>query len=163
MSRFSLHSIVVVQHLPPLHISAGQRENKKKAGVECNSPSSCCHQQCTIRSLLINSCTPDVFNSSASHRRLLSKQCSLLYIHNAQQLTTVVPLIPPVFQSLSLRYQQIFGAIILAKFSPSSWVLLMRRSIRQMLSVSANQVPRLAIKSAQVASVQNELLATTEC
>ena len=32
-----------------------------------------------------------------------------------------------------------------------------------MLSVSANQVSRLAIKSAQVASVQNELLATTEC
>ena len=54
VSTFSLHSIV--QQLPPLHISAGQRENKKKAGVECNSPSSCCHQhhQCTIRSLLIN-------------------------------------------------------------------------------------------------------------
>ena len=38
----------------------------------------------------------------------------------------------------------------------------MRRTIRQMLSVSANQVPGLAIKSPQVASASNELLATTE-
>ena len=111
----------------------------------------------------LDSCTPDVFNSSASRR--LSKQSTLLYSHNAQQLRRLCLLacLQPVFWSLSLCYRQIFGAIILAKFSSSSWVLLMRRPIRQMLSVSANQLPRLAIKSAQVASVRNELLATTEC
>ena len=123
------------------------------------------HNTQPAHKLTTASCTPYVFNLSASHRRLLSKQCSLLYVHNAQLLTRLCPLpcLHHCSKSLSLRYQQIFGTIILAKFSSSSWVLLMRRPIRQMLSVSANQVPRLAIKSAQLASVQNELLATTEC
>lgn len=110
------------------------------------------------------SCTPDVFNSSAAHRRLLSKQCSLLYGHNAQQLTRLCPLLACTSVSISvIALSANIWNDYSRKISSSSWVLLMRRPIRQMLSVSANQVPRLAIKSAQVASVQNELLATTEC
>ena len=113
-----------------------------------------------------------VINSShwtAARRTSLIHPPHVAYQNNPPFFTPIMhnscPLafLQPLFWSLSLCYRQIFGAIILAKFSSSSWVLLMRRPIRQMLSVSANQLPRLAIKSAQVASVRNELLATTEC
>ena len=109
----------------------------------------------TIRSVVINSQTVAGRTSLIRPPHIgYQNNAAFFTTHKAQQLTI---LIPSPCRCPIVRYLDYS-----CKIFSSSWDLLMRRTIRQMLSVSANQVPGLAIKSPQVASAWNELLATTE-
>ena len=87
------------------------------------------------------------------------RQCRLLNAHKAQHLTRFAPGSSPSHCAIGRYLERLFSQNFPSHLGPADET----QPIRQMLSVSANQVSRLAIKSAQVASVQNELLATLEC
>ena len=87
------------------------------------------------------------------------RQCKLLFAHKAQQLTRLAPGSSASHCAIGRYLERLFSQNFRSHLGPADET----QPIRQMLSVSANQVSRLAIKSAQVASVQNELLATLEC